>query len=81
MIGGSNTNRSELFVDQELTDQLDDVEVPDRLLTANKSQTSFAPKYSKRGEGDKMTPKKATTKRIKEDLSSHHSEAARSQRS
>jgi hypothetical protein len=78
VIGGSNTNRSELFVDQELTDQLDDVEVPDRLLTANKSQTSFAPKYSKRGEGDN-TPKKATTKRIKEDLSSHHSEAARSQ--
>jgi hypothetical protein len=43
VIEKSNTNRSELFTDQELTDQLDDVKVADPVLTTMNSQASFAP--------------------------------------
>ena len=47
VMGNSNTNRSELFIDQELTSQLDDVQVADPALTTTKSQASFAPVAAK----------------------------------
>jgi hypothetical protein len=40
-VGHSNTNRSELFIDQELTNQLDDIQVANPVLITAKSQASI----------------------------------------
>jgi len=57
-----------VVIDQELTDELDDVKVADPKLSQKQSQASLQKSSSRKGNTTDITPPKLATDRIKENI-------------
>lgn len=57
-----------MVIDQELTDELDDVKVADPKLSQKQSQASLQKSSSRKGNTTDITPPKLATDRIKENI-------------
>lgn len=61
-VGNSSTNRSQIFIDQELTNQLDDIQVANPALITAKSQASVAAQSIQNSQNEQIDIKSESKK-------------------